>query len=529
MLILAGVSLSLVVGQNGVLTKAQEAVTENRKATAKEEIAMAWAACETNYMTAWTTNQSVKREDFFTPAKLNENLVRKGTVKGVEYNANGTSEVEYISNDNNIKYIMEVDQYGNVELSGTPTVATNPTTTPSGSDTTTDSTDTSTDNSNTTTDSSSEETPIITRTQAEKAQHPEEHMPSDAADWEHVTGTWDTGYVIREKATGDEFVWIPVTGVSEDDTTSNLADNLKITYTKKSGSKNYGNQSNTSENIDVLSAEYIKGDVTGLNKIFSETENVSQNLPNESPEKAVVNNAGGFWVSRYEIGFERSGDLVTGELTSSDYWNDFKASNLKSVEGVEPVRCITQEQALSLANQWKTNTNYENAQSGLITGTQWDVMCNFIDWDTCDSDCKTWGNYYDAIGTISKGHMGKAESYADANYYYWTILSDNSTIQKDQNKRTVSATGSFIVSHDGTTNSTAQKNIYDVAGNVWEWTTEVPLNGYNSDTNTGTNRVIRGGSTNNYGYHSVATDRVGGLASTSSDWTIGFRAVLYVK
>jgi hypothetical protein len=459
-------------------------------------------------MTAWTTNQSVKREDFFTPAKLNENLVRKGNVNSVNYVANGTSEVEYTSNDNNIKYIMEVDQYGNVELQSASTVAgTNPTTTPSESDTST----------NTTTD---EETPIVvdTSTQEYKAQHPENHMPASTG-WEHIEGTTvENGYVIKETKTGDEFVWIPVTGVSEDDTTSDLADNLKITYTKKAGSINYHNkEANSNDGANVL--EFIKGDVIELSSILG--TNVTSSLSNTPPEADVVNDAGGFWVSRYEIGFERSGNLVNGELTS-DYWDNFDASNLKSVAGVEPVRFITQSQALSLVNEWKKG---DNVQSGLITGTQWDVMCKFIGWETCDSDCTTWGNYYDAIGTISKGHSGENDTINDStNHYYWTILSN--TFPKAKDTRTVSATGSFTVNNS----STAQKNIYDVVGNVWEWTTEVPQNGYDETTKTGTNRVVRGGSANDYGYFNVATYRHGNTSGTaSSNWDIGFRAVLYVK
>jgi formylglycine-generating enzyme required for sulfatase activity len=74
------------------------------------------------------------------------------------------------------------------------------------------------------------------------------------------------------------------------------------------------------------------------------------------------------------------------------------------------------------------------------------------------------------------------------------------------------------------------KKIYMIAGNVWEWTTEVPLNGYNSETNTGTCREFRGGSTVDYGNEYLATYRYGGASATTDyGWNIGFRAVLYVK
>ena len=61
LLILAGVSISLVVGNNGVLTRATNAVSENRKRTAKEELEMAWASLESDYWTEWASNSSLKK------------------------------------------------------------------------------------------------------------------------------------------------------------------------------------------------------------------------------------------------------------------------------------------------------------------------------------------------------------------------------------------------------------------------------------------------------------------------------------
>jgi uncharacterized repeat protein (TIGR02543 family) len=113
LLILAGVSINLVVGENGILNKAQNAVKENRKATAKEEIALAWAACEADYMSEWVNNQSAQKADFFTEGKLNENLTGKGTVTNLEYIENGTSTLKYQSN--NTLYTMKIDENGNVE------------------------------------------------------------------------------------------------------------------------------------------------------------------------------------------------------------------------------------------------------------------------------------------------------------------------------------------------------------------------------------------------------------------------------
>ena len=61
LLILAGVSISLVIGNNGVLTQATEAVEANKIADAREALNMALAATETIYYGQWTANTSTAR------------------------------------------------------------------------------------------------------------------------------------------------------------------------------------------------------------------------------------------------------------------------------------------------------------------------------------------------------------------------------------------------------------------------------------------------------------------------------------
>ena len=65
LLILAGVSISLVVGEGGILGKATNAVDENEKATAEQEIKLSIADAQMAYYTAWTSNQSVSKASYF--------------------------------------------------------------------------------------------------------------------------------------------------------------------------------------------------------------------------------------------------------------------------------------------------------------------------------------------------------------------------------------------------------------------------------------------------------------------------------
>ena len=101
LLILAGVSLSLVVGNNGILAQAKNATESYSTATAEEEIAMAWASLETDYLSAWANNASTTRGEIFTKPNIEKYLNGTGEVKedeGFTYNEGGTSIIKYKSN-----------------------------------------------------------------------------------------------------------------------------------------------------------------------------------------------------------------------------------------------------------------------------------------------------------------------------------------------------------------------------------------------------------------------------------------------
>lgn len=68
LLILAGVSISLVIGNNGVLTQASNSVIKNNVASVKEDLTVALAACDTKYYTAWAVNSATTRASVYEGA-----------------------------------------------------------------------------------------------------------------------------------------------------------------------------------------------------------------------------------------------------------------------------------------------------------------------------------------------------------------------------------------------------------------------------------------------------------------------------
>ena len=127
-------------------------------------------------------------------------------------------------------------------------------------------------------------------------------------------------------------------------------------------------------------------------------------------------------------------------------------------------------------------------QTGLLTGKAWDRTCHWIE---------------DYIKTLN------ADSSLTKSQYYGNY-------KNSQSPANVTGYGSKQVA--GFSDKWSVKNIYDLAGNVWEWTSEALSPG----------RLNRGG---NY-YHDgerfpVSWRRLDGPSNT--DDNLGFRSRLYIK
>ena len=91
LLILAGVSISLVVGQNGVLGRASDAVITNKVAGVKEKVSSALAAAEMDYQGKWaqgissgvtTTRAEVYNKTATVNGDVYDDLVKSYTGSG---------------------------------------------------------------------------------------------------------------------------------------------------------------------------------------------------------------------------------------------------------------------------------------------------------------------------------------------------------------------------------------------------------------------------------------------------------------
>ena len=121
--------------------------------------------------------------------------------------------------------------------------------------------------------------------------------------------------------------------------------------------------------------------------------------------------------------------------------------------------------AVYLSNNLYNSSNY-GATSMLCTGACWDSMLDFIkDEEHKVTNSTNWGNYWNSDYTVNRG------KYAEySNDTLGDFQNVNNEYSKERNQKILLTTGA--------TERNSAKNIYDVAGNCCEWTTESNSSAY---------------------------------------------------
>lgn len=289
------------------------------------------------------------------------------------------------------------------------------------------------------------------------------------------------GLVIKNNNTDDRYVWVEVP---------------KTIYDTAQSEKDY-------ENIEKDMQEYAK-DYRADN--YSDNwysgcgiENSTEYLNLKNRMLRSVYEKGGFWISQYEIGADT---IATSTGTSR---------TPRSKVDMYPYTYVTCAQAQQLS----TNMEANDLTSSLLFGIQWDLTLKFIEENNgktkslIKEDSTTWGNYQNATFTIYKGSYsvddGKNYTAVSQNYTKTNVISDT--------------TDSNVLITTGTTIRNCALNIYDLAGNVFEFTLEQTTDGSNPCT-------IRGGYSGISGsvfsaYSRQSKDRSGSYENC------GFRTTLY--
>ena len=410
LLILAGVSIATLTGENGILTRANDSKTQTEIGEEKEAIGLAY-----NGVIADNLGDGVSASD------LQDELISNG------YNvtASGISPITVKFNDS--QRVYEIDANGNITESKPPITL-----------------EQAKDNS------MLDEPKNSTVTVADGTVT----VPAGFKVAEDSGSTLDEGIVIEDKNT-NQFVWVPVS-----------KENFDTQFVRRAGYYNGNLQSMTNYGEADGNSE------TGANTNTGVTESETTKKEVQEMYQSVYNNEG-FYIGRYEAGKDSNGNVVIqkgANVYNNVTWSKNKTMNEESeVEGTES----NPDGAIELARNFDTDNGYTTVTSTLCYGVQWDATLTWIDPD----------------------YTGFAKDSSGKGYY---------------NASAPTTTGS---------RSDYEVNkIYDLSGNVFEWTMESYYTTY---------RVNRGGFYNYSGSFYPASYRGNSYPSYSNS-LIGFRVTLYL-
>ena len=266
-----------------------------------------------------------------------------------------------------------------------------------------------------------------------------------------TTVDWSNPDSVKTKY--NQFVWIPVE-VKSTDTENSIANFYRSAWAE--------NTATGGERTTGLNTSFTEPNAT--NDIDDKT-GIAKQIANLTKS---IYKYGGFYIGRYEAGSKTPRTSSSG-VTEIGIKQDMYPYNY--VKWGDSMSSIGTTGAVYLSNSLY-NTKEYGATSMLCTGACWDSMLDFIkDSEHSVTDSTKWGNYSNSeTFEITRG--------AYAAYNNNTLGSFNNVGSKYSKMK-----GTSILLTTGATERNCSKNIYDVAGNCFEWTTE---------SNSSSIRVFRG-------------------------------------
>ena len=329
-------------------------------------------------------------------------------------------------------------------------------------------------------------------------------------------GTIDKGLVIQD-ASGNEYVWVVVprttavykktglgkTTFTDTDYTNIETDLQNYTSTYRNGTSYSDTWAADTDNVGWLtSGEYTE-------------------LKNKMLKSVYLN--GGFYVGRYEAGIDTT--TGTNRISNTDKNSDGKyimpSTAPVSKADAYPYTYVTRTQAQNLAS----NVNPGTKTSSLMFGVQWDLVLAFMHnkgkiADSTLTSSTTIGNYRDSVFQLSQtGQYAVFSNFSLSSTWNPSTTATTNFVDSSRNKIAQSSDGNGILVTTGTSETNKVMNIYDIAGNVYEWTLELTsLTRYPC--------ALRGGNFYRAGSGSPAADRFYNSTGISDD-VCGFRVSLF--
>ena len=334
-----------------------------------------------------------------------------------------------------------------------------------------------------------------------------EHGAPIPVGYSYVTGEKNTGVVIQDD-TNNQFVWVPVlqnqkikieieakeeiTEIKIEDPLGTLitknSENNDITVSGKTNTSIINPTTNGEYTVTVKTASdeasktlYVKSlyaqditlmidmnlainkrrakelnitedEATGCNTVEEFVTTIKQEMQQYTDSDIAthedsVNKYGGFYIARYEAGSEnkRNSRSGTRDVVLSQA-NKYPYNYIKQTDSITKAATM---------NNGKTNV-----KASLINSAVWDRTLNWLEETKAVTraelfDSTSWGNYQNSQFNFT----GKYSTNDGADF-----IDVTTSTQKPEDKNYLLETG--------VTEYTKKNNIYDLAGNCWEWTTE---------------------------------------------------------
>ncbi|MDO5557175.1 MAG: hypothetical protein Q4G05_02905, partial [Clostridia bacterium] len=476
MLILAGITINLTLGENGIFLKAKDAKRDYETASIKEQIQMDLSNAETKLLIngGTVTNGQMAATlskygtvNFGTGDDINKviGFTVNGRFTAIEDVWSGVQEVKWSINGENKNVNAVLDTEG---------VA----------------------------------VPVPTGFYYVGGTVDNGVVISDAPGDAYQEGTDKTAHTYNTTLTGNQFVWVPVAGEIENARSKFVLD------------RNF--QASFADCIDVLESGYINifkshtpDTLYQENGVNIENTIVNNDIENYGDMAESVNNYGGFYVARYEAGSkDDSQDGTVVSQANKKPWDNINQANAKA-------KCEAMYTSSDSINGEKTSV-----KSLLMSSYTWDATLKFIQekgdikGDTVYYNSTSWGNYKNRRPT---NNTIEFSGYYANNGTWANLASFTGSAWATGTQGDIETYAEFLKLGTGTSESTKANNIYDIAGNLWEWTTEVSKNG------AANNRVLRGGSYYDVGSYNSASRRNGLHYVAYTGLDLGFRSQLFIQ
>ena len=307
-----------------------------------------------------------------------------------------------------------------------------------------------------------------------------------------VKGTTLKNGLTIQDSTGNQYVWVEVPKAERVYKTAGLE------------IKDFTDEEYTKIEDDLHTYTDVYRDGTSYkDEYYSEVGLTNDQYTNlkKTMLKSVYQN-GGFYIGKYETGIENKPKTSGSADTAPTETPVIK-------QNAYPYNYVTCSQAQTLASNMESG----NYNTSLMFGVQWDLVLKYLETKgTAQADLKTdstsWGNYSNNLWNIT-----------NENSKYAILNTSNYTLDWTSGAYGVKGSSKNILLSTGASETFSKQGIYDLAGNVWEWTLE-----YTAHSSYPC--AIRGGNFNYNGSNYPAANRYYSFTTVySSDF--GFRLSLY--